>query len=700
MNLFKLLAVLSSGALVGSTATTFATKLTINHKNSNNLFSNLKLKSRQGNNIKLGSGFSITHHHNYKSDSAQEIINKIINKEFMVPNDTIPNANNPQTIKTIKQYLQKNNSNLTDADLNCITLTSLIPGAKLQTSSETGFSVFVQVGSDNATTFIHVKLSAQPVASINLYSPLVGPTNNYSLESDYYDDVFLKTLTKDNTGQLISDPNKLSDAQDKTDYAYMAKQNCINQGLVMLNRYIDNKFLKFTAGAYIPPRPSLLNNTNAEKQKVITLTNQFSTINISNLLSLDFHWDHISVNLKPALMANVIKDFINISISDVLKNNNYAKWTDVSSKFKTDMTIRCVAFNYAVSRVFELIPEVGVVLGPIIEIILEIISEQIVGGIMKLMYSATDTSLTPPPSHIVNNLDQLWYSHCPGYPEKQPSAKDGILFKIPHDKAAIPIGINMRISYAFPLLLSKFGGVYMDNSTAQLADAITPSKFNTSLQKPSVITGNSNDFTLAINGADVKTIYVAFEFNYTIEELFNALNLDPNKVQNYQLNDFKDIYNHNYNFSSSDVSIVFHIVNQKVVWTNINNSAEDALPTPDGNLVTSFIKENNTTNLLVNSSIINKIQSDIIYAKTNWNTLKNTPNVKSHHFTIYEQYIAYYDFGQNNINKYQINAVALVDKLTSISNGFANGVKMSYLNSGIPKIMNIYYSDNNFIVQV
>ena len=148
MKLFKLLTVISTSATIGSTATALVTNLSINNNKAN-----ITQQEQSCNN-------SNTYYHSFTSDSAKEIINEIVNKNFTVPSNTNPDTSNLKTIKTIKTFLQKNNFKLTNADLNCITLTPLIPNAKLQTSSATLFSLVATVDSSTAGTFIHVKLAA------------------------------------------------------------------------------------------------------------------------------------------------------------------------------------------------------------------------------------------------------------------------------------------------------------------------------------------------------------------------------------------------------------------------------------------------------------------------------------------------------------------------------------------------------------
>ena len=162
MKLFKLLSLLSTSATIGSTATVLVANSSINNNKKNNQFFNLKTKYFQENSVEQGQSYSNsnTYYYSFTSDSAKEIINEIVNKNFTVPNNTNPDTSNLKTIKTIKIFLQKNNFKLTNADLNCITLDPLGVNAKLQTNSETTFSVVAKVGTQTAFTFINVKLSA------------------------------------------------------------------------------------------------------------------------------------------------------------------------------------------------------------------------------------------------------------------------------------------------------------------------------------------------------------------------------------------------------------------------------------------------------------------------------------------------------------------------------------------------------------
>ena len=720
MKTLKLLSTLSSSVLVGSTATTFATKLTINHKNSNNPFSNLKLKSRQGNNIKLGSGFSNTNHHNYKSDSAQEIINKIINKHFSVPSDTNPDVSNTQTIKTIKSYLQKNNSGLTDADLNYIQFVPLTPGQKLNTATETNLLLLAKVGSNTATTYIYVKLAAQASPAINLFNPLITPNNYSAAINAYYDDVFLKTLAWNDSqhAQVISNKNKLSDPQDIADYKKMiANPVAIKKCLLILNRYLRNGFLKFDPNGNIPKRNQLLTlPATTSKQTVITTSIPTSDVgigfSIGDYLSFDMHWDHINVNLKPAFVGSIIKAFINAQIDKVVPPGKFLKYETFGSKF-TDLKTRLIASMAAgalefIDHLNELIEitcggneEFAVILTVILDVISATIAGQIIAAVINIMPSLCDY-IDKWCGNDVSNFPYNNYTN-PYDPKKD----DKLLFNFSKSSnQVIAMGININIDYFLPMFSPHLFSFYIAKTNLKIPTPLNPSKFSPSLNTASSITGKggpSSDFTLCLSSPNWETFKDVYQDpTSTIARLFNSVDLNKNKEQYFTKADFQAIINGATHFAGLDTNnfAVFHVVNRKVVWTNLDsNKAANALKLSNNGesstLTASFINENNNTNVLINQNIYLKIENVFVYAYENWKYLKlHVPEIS------WQQYAVDYSFKQSSINTYNLNTTALVTVMTNLASNFSFNIDTSHLNQNLSPIMNIYCNNFAFPVQI
>ena len=73
--------------------------------------------------------------------AAKQIINKIKTDHFLIPRDTNPDVNNPQTLATIKKYLQKNNPKLSDDDMKYIELAPGTFSEKLSSSLYSSINV-------------------------------------------------------------------------------------------------------------------------------------------------------------------------------------------------------------------------------------------------------------------------------------------------------------------------------------------------------------------------------------------------------------------------------------------------------------------------------------------------------------------------------------------------------------------------------
>ena len=111
-----------------------------------------------------------------------------------------------------------------------------------------------------------------------------------------------------------------------------------------------------------------------------------------------------------------------------------------------------------------------------------------------------------------------------------------------------------------------------------------PGTYSSSIQWASTIIGKggpSSDFTLCLSSPNWETFKDVYQDPAsTIARLFNSVDLNKNKEQYFYKADFQAIINGTTHFAGLDTNnfAVFHVVNRKIVWTNLNsNQAANSL---------------------------------------------------------------------------------------------------------------------------
>lgn len=151
---------------------------------------------------------------NVKMDAvnpAQEIINKITNKNVSLPAGTDPNTATPATINALKTALKTNNPNLTPADLASLVFQqkTLIPGANNLTVSafaqgsiaSTTLTVTLQKSSGKVVTDLAISnITNSQFASLQAPNPSADINYNAPAYTPWYDDGFNWYQFLDNSG--------------------------------------------------------------------------------------------------------------------------------------------------------------------------------------------------------------------------------------------------------------------------------------------------------------------------------------------------------------------------------------------------------------------------------------------------------------------------------------------------------------------
>ena len=137
----------------------------------------------------------------------------------------------------------------------------------------------------------------------------------------------------------------------------------------------------------------------------------------------------------------------------------------------------------------------------------------------------------------------------------------------------------------------------------------TPGYYESSLHNPSTIYGSSNDYTLCLSSSEYILFLAGIADKKNIKLLFQSSALNPDKAKNFNLSDFEAIYKNVYRTITPGYFAAFHVVNQKVVWTNLttnknilHTSSNDALSN-----VAFLNQANNKYTLFINNTVLRQL---------------------------------------------------------------------------------------------
>ena len=135
-----------------------------------------------------------------------------------------------------------------------------------------------------------------------------------------------------------------------------------------------------------------------------------------------------------------------------------------------------------------------------------------------------------------------------------------------------------------------------------------PGYYESSLHNPSTIYGSSNDYTLCLAHPFFDKFCAGIQNKENIKLLFQESFLNPAKATTFKLSDFAAI-NGDYRGISPGYFAAFHVVNQKVVWTNLttndhflHTSSNDALSN-----VAFLNQANNKYTLFINNTVLRQL---------------------------------------------------------------------------------------------
>ena len=182
---------------------------------------------------------------------------------------------------------------------------------------------------------------------------------------------------------------------------------------------------------------------------------------------------------------------------------------------------------------------------------------------------------------------------------------------------AIIFTFKMRSNIPGSYFLNTYSGtiIYHTDSTKftlhnnKLNKRGIPGYYESSLHNPSTIYGSSNDYILCLASGYFDTFCVGIENKDNIKLLFQESDLNPDKTKNFKLSDFTVINKNAYRGILPRYFAAFHVVNQKVVWTNLttnknilHTSSNDALSN-----VAFLNQANNKYTLFINNTVLRQL---------------------------------------------------------------------------------------------
>ena len=673
-------------------------------------------------------------YHQFKTDDPQTIINDITTDHFFVPANTNPDLNNPQTIATIKSYLEKNNPKLSDSDLKYITLYPAKFGEKLSPSIYNQVVVSVTEGSVSAFKTIYVKLASTPApsTSINLYNPDLPSTDAMTVEKDYYDDVFLKSLIYNPQNKSVTSSSKqLTDPQDISDYKIMVQSGNVVRGLTLVNRYLKNGFIQYVNGGIIPTRQQLQSGV---KQGLIVRNSSVggkklaANSGLSDYISFQLHWWGFDITLKPLLIASFIEHFFYEVVNDAFKATEagsstafdipgFKTGTLMTSGFAEALGLASASIIFiitmgiigAVNALLAVLPAIGeaidLLLDPELILIAAMVASLIGGAVTKSMdprneqYGVSPFGNLPPTNYfaIIDNLHK-------GTPTD---------VTVEDPKASDPVQMGLTFEFHFFAFWNNKFSIYFGKHQDSLPYSINPSNFKSSLGKPSTITGNANDFTISAGYDDLDSFVgdLGRPDVQTLPKLFKAMNWK--NVANFQGLTVKDLSNleqsdpQGWELPAENYMATIHVVKTngiyQVAWTNLDNEQDKkVLPETNGDLNASFINETNNGLNYLNSFTNERVYSDIAaryrWVESNWKQI-----IKGKQITekTPEQYFEDTVLKSNHVNLYQVSINDLINSMTVLTSLFKPEVEGSHLLKTAKSmksdstIINTYFSDTN-----
>ena len=282
------------------------------------------------------------------------------------------------------------------------------------------------------------------------------------------------------------------------------------------------------------------------------------------------------------------------------------------------------------------------------------------------------------------------------------------------------IQMGLTIEYHFVDFWDTHMSIYFTPDIEILPDSLEPSQFSSSLNKPSTITGNANDFTIAAGYDDLADLTedLSTPDTQTLPKLFTAMHWT--NIANFQNKGLtvKDLYNLEKEYLKQYSQVwqlpgegymaLLHIVKTNgiyhVAWTNLDSKQDKhSLREPDGNLTASFLNENNNGSQLLNTFTNQRVYDNILmrykWIEANWDEIKTGKQVTE---KTAQQYFQDTVLDANHLNLYQVKLNNVINSMEVMTDIFKNSVVASHLLKPETKgeaidstIMNIYWSNQD-----
>ena len=372
--------------------------------------------------------------------------------------------------------------------------------------------------------------------------------------------------------------------------------------------------------------------------------------------------------------------------------------------------------TYLIAAIDAIVAAVGAAIGAAIDAIIDPILFLILGAFAALIASTVDAlMLKDAQSDSTKNSGSGGYLTGKNYFTAIDNLRKGsynvpTIFKPTN-------GDPLRFSMTLQVHIFDFWNtnlaIDLDANQSLLPYSNEPSNFKPSLGQPSTITGNANDFTISASESALSQLAKEIEEpDMKLPELFNHMNWKNAKnFKGLKIADLLKLVDKPTVWQLPEVGYMasIHIVKEndsyKIAWTNLDNDQDKkALPETDGDLIASFINENNNGPNYLNSFANERVYSDIAnrykWIETNWKAIQTGKQVTE---KTPDQYFEDTVLKNSHIDLYQVplNDADLINSFAVITSLFTPGVEASHLmkvSSGMKlgsAIINSYFSDKD-----
>ena len=539
-------------------------------------------------------------------------------------------------------------------------------------------------------------------------NPFLNLSNVY--DQSYFDNVFLKSLNWDKNKKTIysSEENlnqtdllnsNYNQSQDDLDYQKMISlvnpnnlnDTAISEGLTLVNRYLNNGLLKFNLKGYVPSRQEFYSNDITKTQTKITLnsTKTNNLTSITDYININLHWYGVDLKLEPKLIDFGLLTILNSSAQTV---NILEKGVTAGINFfisKLCKKLQTKMFEFAQELLADVDvdlvedPELIIIIDPIYELVAYVITKYIS---LQIKNAAEQTA-----DKFIYNL-----FHCVFYLKHKfhSITEKDVNFEIEVDVHWLIWNSKFKLNILKPKIKRPL------NILPSLPTPVMKNIHN-------LLVGNTNDFTMILNANSYDDWYKA------------SLNGDANKyLQVYNLKNSNIILTNDEwvniaesnkleNFSSSNsYYAAIHVVNKKVVYTNMNSeSTYHDFPAYKNSLfvIQNIIGTQNNFSLIFNNSQLNKyIQNYLITnnPKSNLYWKNNNPdNYTTHDDWFYNTEFEYYNKSKAFWISKNITQEMIMKVLSNYINNYINQQSISSKNSiNFKNLVNNTTDNNNAII--